>query len=76
MGALDGVPMLHVDFKKCQCRMSLSLMYAHVKCQIYEKAMSHVTIILSPCHMSLSLMSQVDFKKCPCHPVDFRGVRP
>ena len=26
-----GVPMLPVDFKKCQCRMSLPLIYAHVE---------------------------------------------
>ena len=30
--------------------------------------MSHVTIIVSPCHkMSLSLMSHVDFKKINVH---------
>ena len=26
--------------------------------------------------MSLSPMSHVEFKKCPCRPVDFRGQRP
>ena len=34
VGPMTGVPMSHVDFKKCQCRMSLSLIYAHVKCRI------------------------------------------
>ena len=28
--------------------------------------MSHVTICLAPCRMSLSPMSDVHFKKCPC----------
>ena len=32
-GALDGgVPMSHVEFKKCQCRMSLSLGNHYVPC--------------------------------------------
>ena len=35
MGALDvGSPMLHIDFKKWQCRMSLSLIFPDVTCQI------------------------------------------
>ena len=38
--------------------------------------MSHVTILLSPCHMSPSLMSHVELKKWPCPPVDFRGQGP
>ena len=34
-GALDGgVPMSHVDFKKWQCCMSLSLGNHHVPCRI------------------------------------------
>ena len=34
-GALDGgVPMSHVEFKKLQCRMSLSLINPYVPCQI------------------------------------------
>ena len=31
-GPLTGVPMSPVDFKKCQCGVSLSLVYAHVMC--------------------------------------------
>ena len=38
--------------------------------------MSHGTIIFSPCRMSLSLVSHVEFKKCPCRLVDFRGLGP
>ena len=39
-----------------------------------EKAMSCVTILLTPkCHMSVLPMTHVEFKKCPCHPVDFKG---
>ena len=35
LGALDGgPPMLPVDFKKWQCRMSLSLIFPNVACQI------------------------------------------
>ena len=35
IGALDGgVPISHVDFKKWQCRMSLSLIFADVPCRI------------------------------------------
>ena len=29
-----------------------------------------------PCHMSVSLMSHVEFKKCPRCPVGFRGEGP
>ena len=35
-----------VDFRKYQCCMSLSLIYAHVACRISEMALSHVTKIL------------------------------
>ena len=35
--------------------------------------MSHVTIIVTPCRMSLSSMSHVESKKMLCRPVDFRG---
>ena len=46
-GALGGgSPMSHVDFKKWQCRMSLSLIFLNVTCRISEKAMSHVTTFL------------------------------
>ena len=30
-GPLTGVPVSYVDFKKCQCHMSLSLIYVHIK---------------------------------------------
>ena len=44
MGALDGwFLMLPDDFKKCQYRMSLSLIYAHVAAQFKKY----------PCRMSL-----------------------
>ena len=36
--------------------------------------MSHVTVISSPCRVSLGSMSYVEFKKCPCRPVEFRGL--
>ena len=79
LGPLIGPPpppMSHVDFKKWQCHMSLSLIFPNVTCRIYEKAMSHVTVISSPCRMSLSPMSHVEFKKVPCRAVDFRGQGP
>ena len=65
--------MSHVHLMKWQCHMSLSHVFPNVTYQIYEKAMSHVTIIFSPSRMSLSPMSHVVFKKWPCRPVDFRG---
>ena len=65
-----------VDFKKYQCRMSLSLIYAHVTCRIQEIALSHATIFLKPCRMSISSLSHVEFEKWPCRPVEFRGQWP
>ena len=59
-GALDGGgggPMSHVDFKKCQCRMSLSLNTSPVPCRIEEMSMSHVTIFFEPMLISISGMS-------------------
>ena len=44
MGWGGGVLMSHVDFKKCQCRMSLSLNSSPVPCRIFKMPMSHVTI--------------------------------
>ena len=39
--------------------------------------MSHVTTFLTPMlHVTLSLMSHVEFKKCPCRCVDVRGLGP
>ena len=66
--------MSHGDFKKWQCHMSLSRIY--LTFMLNEKAMSHVNILFSPCHMSLSPMSHVECKKCPCRPVNFRGQGP
>ena len=65
--------MPHVNFKKWQNRMSLSLIFRNITCQLLKKAVSHVIIIFSSCRMSLSPMSHVKFKKVPCRPVDFRG---
>ena len=55
VGPLMGVLMSRVNFKKCQCRMSLSLIFPYVPCRFYEMSMSRVTMISKP--MSLSLMS-------------------
>ena len=67
-----------------QCRMSI-LRYGNIAypCRLFHQ-MSHiefknrprVTIFFSPCRMSLSRMSHVKFKKCPCRPVGFRGQGP
>ena len=45
---MGGSSMSHVDFKKCQCRMSLSLIFHNITCRFQEKVMSHVTIIGIP----------------------------
>ena len=44
--------------------------------QYHMSNLRNVTIIFSPCHMSLSPMLRVEFKKCPCCPFDFRGQGP
>ena len=67
MGGGGGVP--NVDVKKWQCRMSLSLIFLNVPCQIKEMNMSHVTTFLAP-------IWHVEFKKCLCRCVDFRGLGP
>ena len=51
-----------MKFNEWQYHMSLLLIFPNVTCQILETAMSHVTIILTPCRMSLSLMSHVELK--------------
>ena len=72
-GALDRrSPMSHVDFKKCQYRMSLLLIFHNGT----EKTLLHVNIFLPIYYLSQSPMSHVELKKCPCHPVDFRGQEP
>ena len=48
-GPWRGVLMSHVDFKKWQCRLFLSLKIPLVSCQIEVKTMFHVTILLGPC---------------------------
>ena len=53
-GQGDGT-MSPVDYKKFQCRMSLSLIHTHVACQI-QVALSHVTIFLE----ALSLVNKIN----------------
>ena len=50
--------MSHVDLKKRQYHMSLSLISIHATCQKYDLGLAcHMSLsILLPCHMSLSLM--------------------
>ena len=38
--------------------------------------MSHVNIIVSPCRMSISPVSHVEFKKLPSRSVEFKGQEP
>ena len=62
-----------VDFKKCQCRMSLSVFKALSPVD-FKKWPCHMSLyFLKPCRMSLGPMSHVKFKKQPCRYVDFRG---
>ena len=77
-----GGPMSPVDFKKWQCHMSLSLIYAHVAylcpCRMSNLRNDYVAcryLFLSR-RMSLSLMTPDDFKKGPCRRVEFRGRGP
>ena len=76
-GALDG---------GSPCRLSI-LRNANVACLCrlfkamspvgFKKCQSHMSLyFLKPCHMSISSMSRVEFKKQPCRPVDFRGRGP
>ena len=80
VGALDGgSPVSPVDLKKMamshvivayfpQCHMS-NLREGYVYCHYY--------IIFNPLsYVTIGPMSHVEFKKCPCRPVDFRGQRP
>ena len=46
LGPLTGVPMSPVDFKKCQYRIFLLFITAHVVCRIKEMALSYITIFL------------------------------
>ena len=65
-----GSPMSHVDFKKLQCHMSLSPIFYSVTCPMLLYVYHHVT-----CHYAL-YVTYVEFKKWPCHPVDFRDQEP
>ena len=66
--------MSHVDLKKMA--MSHVLVAYFTQCHMSNLRIGYVTIMFSPCRMSLSPMSHVEFKKCPCRPVDFRGQGP
>ena len=59
-GGGGGVLMTHVDFEKCQCCKSLSLIISYVSCRIWEMPMSHVTI--GSKHTSLSLRVMPPFR--------------
>ena len=65
--------MSHVNFKKWQCHVSLSLIVPSVPYVECKK----MSLYFDPsCRMSLSPMLHVEFKKSSCRPVDFRGQRP
>ena len=75
-GALNvWSPVSHVHFEKWQCHMFLLLIFLNITCQIQEMSMSHVATFYTPCRMSLSPMSHVEYK-FPCLPVDFRRQGP
>ena len=71
-----GVPMSHVDFKKWQCHMSLSLLFLYVICRIYETRMSYNYVSIFWTNLSHVTNPNVRFKKWPCRPVKFRGRGP
>ena len=58
VGGRGGVPASPVDFKKWQCRMSLSHIYAHAEFQNWQSRLSQSFSTL--CCMSLSLLSAVE----------------
>ena len=55
---------VHVNFKIAKCPLSNLR-----KCYV----MSVIDLCIL---MSITLMSHVDFKKCPCRPVNFKGQGP
>ena len=61
--------MSHVDFKKWQYCISLSLIFCNVK---FKKGLCHMSLYFT-CHMSVR---HAKFKNCPCHHVDLRGQGP
>ena len=72
-----GGPQCHMSILRngnvaCLCRLFSPM--SHVE---FEKRLCPMSLHFYPsCRMSLSLMSYVEFKICPCHPVDFRGQGP
>ena len=80
IGAPEGVSsMSHIDFKKWQRPLRLSLLFrcrlkqTNVPCRIQGKA--HVMSVISIL-MSMGSMSRVHFKKCLCRRVHFKGQGP
>ena len=73
LGPLMGVGvlchLLILRFGNVACLYHLYMPMSHIK----FKTMSHVTIFLCPCHLSVSLISPV-IKKGPCCPLKFRGL--
>ena len=77
LGPLMGGPQCRMSiFRKlnvsCLC---LLLPQCHLSNKYEKRGMSHV-YFYPPCCMSLSPMSHVEFKKCPCRALVFRGQGP
>ena len=78
-GALDGGPHCRMSILRngniaCPCRLFSPM--SHVK---FKKRLCPMSLqFLAPvtCHKAPCRMSHVEFKKCPCRPVDFRGLGP
>ena len=71
--------MSYVNFKKCQCPLSLYLHYQVdfkiAKCRLSNLRKAHImSLIFFPA--SIGFMSHVNFKEWPCRPVDFNGQGP
>ena len=75
MGSLTVVPVSPVNFKKWQCRMSLSLIHAHVACQIYKMITSHVTVFTAPCRMYNQAFCRLLIQRNGRVPVSNLGVK-
>ena len=68
--------MLHVNSKKWQCCISLSLISLNITFE-FKKRLCPMSLHFDPsCRMSLSPMLHVEFKKCSCRPVEFNGQGP
>ena len=66
--------MLCVEFKKWQFRMSLSLIFPNVTCQIKEKAMSHVTITVTPLsHVTIKALCRMSNLRKGCVALSILG---